>query len=128
MCRSRSSAEWWKGRGCAYPSRAERFACPRRAIGTADLEDERDQTTGRSKSGRSKPRPRGVPNLLTDVGRRRADAAAGNDKMQEIAAAIQEGAQAYLRRQYTTIGMVVGRGDPGRMVFFLIGWRERSAS
>src|SRR5438309_3925145 len=41
---------------------------------------------------------------------------AGNAKMQEIAAAVREGAQAYLRRQYTTIGIA------GIVIFLIVGW------
>ena len=45
---------------------------------------------------------------------------AGTERMQEISAAVREGAQAYLKRQYATIGLV------GVVIFlivgFLLGW------
>ena len=41
---------------------------------------------------------------------------AGTSRMQEISAAIREGAQAYLRRQYTTIGIV------GAVIFLIVGY------
>ena len=40
----------------------------------------------------------------------------GSEKMQEIAAAVREGAQAYLRRQYTTIAVV------GVVIFVIVGY------
>jgi K(+)-stimulated pyrophosphate-energized sodium pump len=41
---------------------------------------------------------------------------AGSEKMQEIAAAIREGAQAYLKRQYSTIAVV------GIVIFLIVGY------
>src|ERR1700732_3347823 len=41
---------------------------------------------------------------------------AGSAKMQEISAAVREGAQAYLKRQYTTIGIV------GIAIFVIVGY------
>ena len=50
------------------------------------------------------------------VGKQILSASPGNSKMQDIASAIQEGARAYLNRQYMTIGIV------GIIIFVLIWW------
>ncbi len=54
------------------------------------------------------------------AGRQVMEADAGSQRMQEIAAAVREGAQAYLRRQYITISAV------GAVIFlgigFYLGW------
>src|SRR6201982_3835483 len=41
---------------------------------------------------------------------------AGSARMQEISAAVREGAQAYLKRQYTTIAIV------GIVIFLIVGY------
>src|SRR5215210_2862479 len=55
-----------------------------------------------------------VYGIYTTRGLLAADA--GSAKMQEIAAAVREGAQAYLKRQYTTIGIV------GIVIFLIVGY------
>ena len=60
----------------------------------------------------------GVLSILYAIWATRSVLAAdqGNARMQEIAGAIREGAQAYLTRQYTTVAIV------GVVVFILAWW------
>src|SRR6476659_7038817 len=60
-----------------------------------------------------------VYGIVTTRGLLAADA--GTARMQEISAAVREGAQAYLRRQYTTIAIV---GVIFLIAFFLLGWHS----
>src|SRR5213082_1609245 len=55
-----------------------------------------------------------VYGIVTTRGLLAADA--GSARMQEISAAVREGAQAYLKRQYTTIAIV------GSVIFFILGY------
>ena len=65
----------------------------------------------------------GIAGLVYGVYASRAvlTADAGSERMQQISAAVQEGASAYLNRQYTTIGLV---GIAIAVVLFLLlGWQ-----